>query len=187
MVVCGEAADVEEAVRAAKSLRPDVVIVDISLPTGSGLDLIKRVLARGKQPKILVHSMYDESQYAHRCLLAGARGYVTKGADPQEVIQAIRDVLAGKIHVSPELNEQILALAVGPESAPANPVETLTNRELEIFRLMGKGLTTAEIAGRLCRSVHTIQTHRENIKRKLRVRNLVELTYRAVQWVVANE
>jgi DNA-binding NarL/FixJ family response regulator len=187
MTVCGEAADVEEALRAVKSLEPDVVIVDISLRQGSGLDLIKRLAARDKHVKILVHSMHDESLYARRCLRAGARGYITKQADPRDVICAIRAVLAGKIHVSAEFSEQILAHRLGWEKPLlTDPVEMLTNRELEIFRLMGKGLTASKIAARLCRSVHTIETHRENIKRKLQIHNIAELTHRAVEWVLEN-
>lgn len=185
MVVCGEAADVRGALRLAASARPDVMIVDLVLKDGSGLDLIKELAARHSRVKSLAHSMYDESAYAVRCLQAGARGYITKASEADDFIGAIRTVLAGDIYVSEAMQEQLISRSLGRAAAgSSDPVESLTARELEIFRMTGEGLTAAQIASRLCRSIHTIETHRENVKRKLGVANLAELTRRAVEWVL---
>jgi DNA-binding NarL/FixJ family response regulator len=185
MAVCGEAAEVGEALRKIASLKPDVVIVDISLKSGDGLDLIKQLSARHKQIRTLVHSMYDESTYADRCLHAGAMGYVNKAACPSEVVKAVREVLAGDVYLSDDMSGKILRRTVGgSEQAQADPIDTLTDRQLEVFRMVGDGLTTAEIANRLHISIHTVETHRENIKRKLDVHNVSALTQRAAQWVL---
>jgi DNA-binding NarL/FixJ family response regulator len=185
MQVCGTAAGEEEAVKKVADLAPDLVIVDLSLKRGDGLELIRR-LARQRQPvRMLVHSMYDALAYAERCLRAGALGYVDKGEPPCEVVKAIREVLAGRMYLGAEVAKHMLTRAVGRGAgAAADPIETLTDRQLEVFRLLGEGLTAAEIARRLHRSVHTIESHRENIKRKLGAKNLAELACRAVEWVL---
>lgn len=187
MTVCGEAADVNDALPQIDAQRPHLAVVDISLRNSDGLELIKRLSDRGRDRlKILVHSMHDEGLYADRCLRAGAMGYISKDESPAEVIHAIRTVLAGKVYVSVKMQQQMLARRVGRQAARMDPLETLTNRELEVFRLIGEGLTTANIARRLSRSIHTIESHRENIKRKLEVDSVAELTRRAVQYMLEN-
>jgi DNA-binding NarL/FixJ family response regulator len=127
--------------------------------------------------------MYDESLYADRCLNAGAMGYLNKEADPDEVIKAIRVVFKGRVYVSPAMSEAIVRRAVGGGKAQTDPVGTLTDRQLEVFRLMGDGCSARQIAARLHISIHTVETHRDNIKRKLNVDTVAELTRRAVLWV----
>jgi DNA-binding NarL/FixJ family response regulator len=185
--VCGEAEDVADALDKVKSARPDVVIVDLSLKSGQGLELIKRIKALDLDTKMLVSSMYDESLYAERTLRAGAMGYVNKQEVSEKIIDAIRQVLDGKIYLSPRMTERLLQRAVG--AAPQlsqSPFETLTNRELEIFKMIGKGMTTRQIANELHLSVKTVETHRENIKGKLSLPNSAELSREAVQWVMEN-
>jgi DNA-binding NarL/FixJ family response regulator len=181
MAVCGRAAEVTEALRKIAELDPHLVIVDVGLRNSDGLELIKAVKHRHRSVRTLVHSMHDESFYADRCLRAGAMGYVNKEADPSEVIDAIRAVLSGRVYLSPWMTSQLLGRTVnGPSSA--HPVETLTDRQLEVFRLIAEGLTAAQIAESLFISVHTVETHRENIKRKLNVKTAGELTRLAVLW-----
>jgi DNA-binding NarL/FixJ family response regulator len=185
--VCGEAEDVAAALDKVKTARPDVVIVDLSLKSGQGLDLIKRIKALDLDTKMLVSSMYDESLYAERSLRAGAMGYVNKQEVSEKIIDAIRQVVDGKIYLSPRMTERLLQRAVG--SAPQlvqSPFETLTDRELEIFKMIGKGMTTRQIANELHLSVKTVETHRENIKGKLTLPNSAELSREAVQWVMEN-
>src|SRR5262249_7060104 len=161
--------------------------VDLSLKSGQGLDLIKKINASTDKIKTLVSSMYDESLYAERALRAGALGYVNKQEMSEKIIEAIRMVLAGKIYLSPVMTERLLHRAVGvPPDLTRNPVETLSDRELEIFRMIGNGKTTRQIAGELHLSVKTVETHRENIKGKLNIVNGAELGREAVRWVMEN-
>ena len=182
MSVCGEAADVADALQQIKVCQPDVVIVDIALKESDGLELIKAIKARHKQVRALVHSMYDEAVYAQRCLSAGALGYVNKEAAADDVIQAIRNVYQGRVHVSERVASEILGRAAGGAPSGEDPISTLTDRQLEIFRLIGQGKSAAHIAGQLHISVHTVETHRENIKRKLKVETVSELTRLAALW-----
>jgi DNA-binding NarL/FixJ family response regulator len=185
--VCGEAEDVVDAIEKVKSTRPHIVIVDLSLKSGQGLDLIKRIKALDLNTKMLVSSMYDESLYAERSLRAGAMGYVNKQEVSEKIIDAIRQVIDGKIYLSPRMTERLLQRAVG--SMPQlvqSPFETLTDRELEIFKMIGKGMTTRQIANDLHLSVKTVETHRENLKGKLNLPNSAELGREAVQWVMEN-
>jgi DNA-binding NarL/FixJ family response regulator len=187
MEICGEAADVNEALALVKTTNPDLVIVDLSLRLSHGTDLIKQVKARGEGTKMLVSSMYDESLYAERVLRAGAMGYINKQEMPEKVIEAIRQVLAGKVYLSPSMTDRLLSRAIGKTGEiERSPIEKLSNRELEIFRLIGRGLTTRQIAKDLHLSVKTVETHRENIKSKLSVSNSAELSRQAVQWVLEN-
>lgn len=186
MVVCGEAVDVTGAVSKIAETAPDVVIVDIALKDSSGLDLIKTVKTRFKKTIMLAHSMYDDQLYANRCLRAGAMGYVNKTADPREVIHAIRDVVRGYVYLNPEITSDLLSHNAPGGRARANPMDVLTDRQLEIFRLIGDGLSTSQIAARLHISVHTVETHRENIKHRLRIKSAVELNRYAVLWGAAS-
>jgi len=183
LFVCGQAADVDEALEKIRELRPDVVIVDIALKNSDGLELLKAVKSRHRRVRTLVHSMYDDSLYADRCLHAGAMGYVNKEANPDEVIKAIREILTGRVYLSPHMTSEILGRTVSGVQPRSDPIDTLTDRQLEIFRLIGSGLSAHQIADRLHISVHTVETHRENIKRKLNVETASELTRRAVLWV----
>jgi DNA-binding NarL/FixJ family response regulator len=184
--VCGEADDISPALDLVKARKPDVVIVDISLKSGNGIDLIKQLKARDPDCKILVSSMYDESLYAERALRAGAMGYVNKQEVPQKVLDAVRQVFGGKMFLSPAMTDRMLHRAVRRDDDPASPVAALSDRELEIFQLIGRGQTTRQIANALHLSVKTVESHRENIKTKLNLANSAELVRQAVQWVLSN-
>jgi DNA-binding NarL/FixJ family response regulator len=186
MSVCGTAADFKEAIQAIEETDPALVIIDISLKSSNGLDLVKAVISRFPQVRTLVHSMYDETLYADRCLRAGAQGYVNKEADPNVVIRAIREVLAGRIYLSPNMTNRILGQALHGAHLNSDPVASLTDRQLEIFRLIGDGEDVRSISQRLHISVHTVETHRENIKRKLNIDKLSDLNRQAVLWVQEN-
>jgi len=187
LTVCGESDDVADALQQISELCPDLVIVDISLKSGHGIDLVKKIRGRSSKAKMLVHSMYDESVYAERALQAGAHGYLNKQAGRETVIEAIRTILAGKTYVSPEMTERIVSGRVGSTIEPGkSPIDNLSNRELEVLQLIGEGLTTSAIADRLHLSVHTIDTYREKLKLKLNLANSAELNRYAVQWVLEN-
>ena len=187
LVVCGEAEDCEEALRKVAALHPAIVIVDISLKQGHGIDLIKEIRRRFPQMKMLVHSMYDESVYAERSLRAGALGYINKQAAREHVVEAIRQVLAGKIYVSSDIGDRMMKRSLGvPNETGESPVGTLSNRELQVLTLIGEGCSTRAIATQLNLSVHTIDTYREKLKLKLALKNSTELNRFAVQWVLEN-
>lgn len=183
--VCGEAAGATEAIEKIKELKPDLLIIDISLEDTNGIELIKRLRSQNVKAKMLVSSMHDESLYAERALRAGAQGFVNKEVATEHVINAVRKILGGGVYLSSEMTGNLLQRVVdGTDGADKSSIETLSDRELEVFERIGDGLTTREIAGKLGLSVKTIETHREHIKIKLRLRNSVELTRRAVQWVL---
>jgi DNA-binding NarL/FixJ family response regulator len=185
--VCGEAEDTSEAVACVAELHPDVVIVDLSLKTGHGLDLIKRLRAHDDGPAVLVLSMHDEALFAERALRAGALGYVNKQEAPAKVIEALRQVLAGKVYLSGTMTERLLKRAAGGAEAGVRlPGETLSDRELTVFDMIGQGLATREIAERLHLSIKTVETYREHIKAKLGLKNSAELSRHAAQWALEN-
>jgi DNA-binding NarL/FixJ family response regulator len=186
--VCGEAANIDEALQLVESARPHVAIIDIVLKSGDGLELIKRIKARNDKVRMLVWSMYGEHLYAERALRAGAMGYITKEEATDKIIEAIRQVLAGRIYVSEPLREKLLARTVGQHVEPPaeSPTNLLTDRELAVFRLIGRGATTGAIASQLGLSVHTIETYRERIKTKLGFKSGAELTRESIQWVLEN-
>jgi DNA-binding NarL/FixJ family response regulator len=187
MQVCGEAADEAEALCQVRDTCPDLVIVDLSLRRGHGLDLIERIRASHPAVKMLVVSHFDESLFAERSLRAGAMGYVNKRECQENVLQAIREVLAGRRFVSPEMTARLVAQAIeGGVSAATDPVERLSNRELEVFQLIGQGASTSSIAQQLHVSVHTVESHREKIRHKLALKNGAELTRCAIHWVLTN-
>jgi len=184
LCVCGEADDYQGALRAVAELNPDMVIVDITLKDMSGIDLIKEVRKLNRGIIMLVISMHDESLYAERALRAGARGYVVKQEASESIVQAIRQVRIGGIYVSPRMTEQMLSRFVeGPLDAVESPLKALTDREMEVFHLIGEGLGISEIGLRLHLSVKTIGTYRERIKEKLNLRNSTELLRHAFNWV----
>jgi DNA-binding NarL/FixJ family response regulator len=179
--VIGGAASVDEALEIVKAKHPDLVIIDISLKESHGLDLIGRMKERDEHARMLVWSMYDEKIYAERALRAGAMGYVNKQAPTEEVIKAIRRILAGDVYVSDGLSAFLLAR--GSKKLPREKsVAALSNRELQVFELIGQGMTTRQIARQLTVRPKTIEAHRENIKRKLHLNNSAELTRAAVLW-----
>jgi DNA-binding NarL/FixJ family response regulator len=186
--VCGEAADMAEALRLIGDTQPDVAVVDISLKTGNGLDLIKRISDRTDTIRILVWSTHSEALYAERCLRAGSLGYVNKDQATDTIVEAIRRVLEGKVYLSGETAEKMLHRAVGDshKELTRSPLDALADRELEVFRLIGEGMRTAEIAERLHLSVHTVETYRERIRRKLDLEGSPELAHFATRWVLQN-
>jgi len=184
MTVVGVAATVEEGLELAQREQPDLMVVDISLKEGHGLDLVKRVKAILPETKILVLSCYQDSLYAERALRVGALGYLNKQESNERVIEAVRMVLAEKRCVSPEITQKLLDQALDSPNGKRGSVECLSDRELEIFRMIGDGMTSGSIASGLKISIHTLDTHRENIKRKLGLRNANELTRAAVQWMI---
>jgi len=183
--VCGEAADESEAMEIVASARPDLVIIDLSLAGGSGINLIERIKAHHHDVVMLVASMHDESLFAERVLAAGALGYINKQEAPSKIIRAIHRVLDGKVYVSDKLTERLLDGLTGMPNAPGQtPMQRLSNRELEVFELIGRGMTTGKIADHLKLSTKTIETHRENIKKKLGLASGQELTRRAMHWLM---
>ena len=181
--VCCEAGSVAEALEQLTVHEPDLAIVDISLPDGNGLDLIKRMRARAPHMGVLVASMHDEDLLAERALRAGAMGYINKQEAAEQVIGAIRQILKGRIYVSEAVAERLLrSVADHGGDVQHSPVEFLSDRELEVFDLIGRGLGTGDIAERLHLSVKTIETYRANIKKKLRLKTAAELSRSAIQW-----
>lgn len=184
--VCGEAESEDQAVALVKQLKPDLVLVDISLKSGHGLELIKRIRSMDPTVRMLVISGFQESLYAERACRAGALGYLNKQESSEKMIEAIRTVLAGERFLSPEISRRLISQALGSSDRKKTPIEQLTDRELEVFRMIGEGLSTGIIANRLFLSTHTIDTHRENIKRKLTLNSAAELSRAAVQWLLEN-
>lgn len=185
MEVCGEAASKEDALEAIERLQPDVVLIDISLGDDNGIDLIKEIKNRRSQTKMLVLSMHDEMLFAERALRAGALGYVDKNQPTSDLMDAISDVLESRIHLSPRMTERVLRrMAAGGPPEEQSPLAQLSDRELQVFELIGKGLITKQIAARLGLSAKTIETYRENIKAKLNLHNSTELTREAVSWII---
>ncbi|KKL28509.1 hypothetical protein LCGC14_2374420 [marine sediment metagenome] len=183
MVVCAEADSADGALEAIERSKPHVATVDLSLKDSSGLELIKDMRIRHPEVLALVLSMRDETFYAERVLRAGARGYITKEEGTERVIEGIRAVDAGQIYVSQRVSSRLLSGFATSQSADGvRSVGRLTDRELEVFEMIGAGLTTREIAERLHLSVKTIDSHREHIKDKLQIANATELLKHAIHW-----
>jgi DNA-binding NarL/FixJ family response regulator len=187
MIVCGETDNVEDAMELIKQHEPDVAIVDLTLRESNGLELLKDLKAMGSPVKTLVLSMHDEELYAERVLRAGAMGYITKKAASAEVIAAIRKVMAGEIYVSKNVTSRILQrISSKGQNADASGIESLADRELEVFQLLGQGNNTRQIAEILKLGESTVETYRSRIKEKLQLRSSTELYLRAGQWVREN-
>lgn len=183
MQVCGQAEDTPQAISLIKQLKPEVVIVDISLKATSGMELIKDIKASFPDTLILALSMHDESLYAERTLRAGAKGYVMKSVATEKVVTAIRQILSGRIYVSEKMTAKMMRKMVG--SGPdvgTSAIERLSDRELEVFTLIGQGNSTRKIAERLHLSVKTIETYRAHIKEKLSLSDATELLQYAIRW-----
>jgi DNA-binding NarL/FixJ family response regulator len=182
--VCGEAADEPEAIRQIEQTNPDVVVVDLSLSSGHGLDLIRKIRQHSERIKVLVSTMHDESLYAERTIRAGAAGYIHKQEAPEKIIDALRQVIRGEVYLSPAVASRLLLRLRGDEPGGEEPVGRLTDRELEVFEMIGRGWTTKRIAKNLGLSHKTIEAHREKIKVKLNLKNSSEMTRYATQWVL---
>jgi len=186
--VCGEAADLSEALSLVADTQPDVAVVDISLKTGCGIDLIKRIKDRNDTVRMLVWSTHSESLYAERALRAGALGYVNKDQATDKIVEGIRRVLEGKVYLSEAMIQTILQRTVGggQEEGTRSPLDALADRELEVFRLIGQGAKTAQIAERLHLSVKTIETYRDRIRAKLDLSDGTVLAHYATNWMLEN-
>ncbi len=184
--VCGVAATEDEGVTVIAEQSPDLVLVDISLEFGNGIELIKRVRSRNRCVKFLAISAYKESLYAERALRAGALGYLNKQETNEMLIEAIRTVLRNERFLSDNLKAKLVTSALSKTPVEQEPMDRLSDRENEIFRLIGDGLTTGAIAEQLVLSTHTIDTHREHIKRKLNVGTAAELSRMAFHAMLDN-
>ena len=183
MNVCGEAEDAPGALKSVTELKPDVVIIDISLKNSDGIELTKSIKSRHSKISIIVFSVHDESLYAERALLAGAKAYLMKDAVSENIIKVIRTVLSGEIYVSNAVSKKFLHKIAGDKAGTTKtPIENLSNREFEIFRLIGEGYKASQIAKQLHLSTKTIDTYRSRIKEKLNLDNATELLQYAIKW-----
>lgn len=182
--VCGEAGDAAEALRLVEQCKPNLVLTDITLPDKNGIELLKDILALHPACSAIVISMHDESLYAERVLRAGGRGYIMKQEGGKKIMEGIRKVLGGQIAVSDKMSAKILEIFSGRRPDSNNGlVENLTDREFEVFQLIGKGMDSKQIASQLHLSPKTIDVHRSNIKAKLKITSMTELIRYAVRWV----
>ena len=181
-----EGADnVTDAFQQVQEIRPDMVLVDISLKDSHGIELISQIKEFDERIKMLVWSMFDEKIYAERTIRAGAMGYICKQEPISNVLEAIRNILQGNMYLSPHMTNHILRRMAGGEVG-RDPIAALSNREIEVFQMLGRGMTTKSIAKKLGVSPKTIEAHRERIKTKLNLKNASELNCQAVQWVLEN-
>ena len=186
--VCCEAGDVEQAMKKIPEYSPDIAVVDISLGQSSGIRLIEAISLKYPKLSVLTLSMHDESLYAERCLRAGAKGYIMKSEPPEKVIFALRRILDGEIYVSNKLGARLLhKLVTNDDNVYSSPVERLSNRELEVFQLIGQGLKTRTIAEQLNLSVKTIETYIDHIKKKMNFEDSRSLFLHAVQWSMGED
>lgn len=183
--VCGQAEDAHEAMQAIRKLQPDLVIVDISLKDTSGMELIKDLKIQRPDLPVLTLSMHDEEVYGERALRAGAKGYIMKQEATEKVVTAIRRVLAGEVYVSNGMAARMVSRLVGggERKKAGSPLDSLSDRELEVFRFIGEGFSTREMAEKLHLSVKTIETYRAHLKDKLGLQDAGELLRAAIQWV----
>jgi len=187
MMVCGHAEDATGAYSAIAAQRPDVVVLDISLNGPDGLSVLKEIRAGDPTLPVLILSMHDESIYAERALRAGANGYIMKQEATERVLEAIRRIRAGEVYVSDRISKRLLRQIVNGPATGKSPIEALTDRELAVFRLIGKGHGTREIADDLQISVKTVETYHAHIKEKLSLKNARELVQHAFQWVSSQD
>ncbi len=186
MEICGGAESLAEAMQEIEKTCPDLILVDISLKDSHGIELIAAVKERFRHVKMLVWSMFDEKLFAERALRAGGSGFINKQEPIEKVLVAIRQVLRGELYLSPQMTNLLLRRVGKGDHLDEDPVRSLTNRELEVFQMIGKGLTTQQVASGLDISRKTVEAHREKIKVKMNLRNAAELTRYAVQWVLEN-
>lgn len=181
--VCGEAGSAREGLEAVEIFKPDLVVIDLTLPDKNGLELLKDIQAMHPGTLCLVLSMHDENMYGERALRAGARGYIMKEAAADHLITAARKVLSGGIYVSENIASKMLEQVTGQRARPASGIETLTDRELEVLEMIGQGVATKIIAEKLCISARTVEAHRAHIKEKLAIQDGAALVRHAVKWV----
>lgn len=184
MEICGEAEGASAAIQVAREREPDLAIIDLLLKDGSGLEVCKHLASMRPGLRMLIVSARDEELYAERSLHAGAHGFVSKEEAPDRLVEAIRAVRSGRVWVSERMTERLVGRVQQRADPSQSPVESLSDRELEVFELIGRGLTTQEIAARLHLSPKTVESYRENLKRKLNLRNSIQLTRCAVQWLL---
>ncbi len=184
--ICGEAATASEALEKIRALTPDLAVIDLSLEEGSGLELIKDIRYNDETIRLIVASMHDEDIFAERVMKAGAQGYVNKNEPAQRFIDAIRTVLKGNIFLSDRLSDRIMRRAIGQTNGETttSPLDTLTDRELQVLEMIGQGMKTRDIADQLHLSIKTIDTYREHLKVKLSLKSGNELVHYAVAWVL---
>lgn len=184
LAVCGEAGNPSEALQAIAKTKPDVILTDLTMPGRSGLEFVKDIIASQPGLVVLVVSMHDEVVYAERALRAGARGYIMKEAGGEALLAAIRRVLGGEVYVSPRMSARILeGLSARKPRGSSSPIEKLSDREFEVFQLIGQGKSTRDIAEQLHLSSKTVDVHRSHIKEKLELTDVTALIRHAVRWV----
>jgi DNA-binding NarL/FixJ family response regulator len=181
--VSGEATNISGALRQVETDPPDVAVIDISLDGDNGIELVEEIKAKWPSVKILVSSIHDEKVFAGRALRAGAMGYICKREDLGKIVAAIHQILRGEIYLSSDMTTRLLRRAAVGQSLDRDPVETLSNRELQVFEMIGQGMTTVQIARKLDVSPKTIESHRKQIKAKMNLQNSAQLTRSAFQWV----
>jgi len=187
MKVSGEADNIRDGFALIKQTRPSIAIIDITLKGSSGLELLKDLRVHGIGVPVLVLSMHDESLYAERALRAGAGGYVTKHEASENLMLAIREVLNGEIYLKPRFMSRMMGRMMAVRDASAQPIDRLADRELEVFQLIGRGLTTREIGAQLGLGITTVDTYRTRIKEKLNLENAARLRSEASRWVQLHE
>jgi DNA-binding NarL/FixJ family response regulator len=185
--VCGQAEAAHSATQAVESLDPDIVVLDISLGGPDGLEVLKQLRAQEARVPILILSMHDQSIYAERALRAGANGYIMKQEATDLVLTAIRRILDGQVYVTEQVAGLILKQFARGIGAPRSPLDSLTDRELEVFRLIGEGFTTRAIALTLHLSVKTVESYQAHLKEKLALRNARELQHHAIEWAISQK
>ena len=188
MMVSGEADNIRDGLALIKQNRPSIAIVDITLKGSSGLELLKELRAAGIEVPVLILSMHDESLYAERALHAGARGYLTKHEASEDVMVAIRQILRGDIYLNPSFMSQLASrMMTGSDDAVAQPIDRLADRELEVFELIGRGLSSRQIGEQLGLGITTVDTYKTRIKEKLNLENMSRLRSAASRWVQQHE
>jgi len=187
LMVCGEAETADAVLPAIRQLQPAIAVIDLSLGHDSGIELIKNIRLQHPDLPLLVLSMHDESLYAERALRACAKGYIMKQEAPEKVIIAIRQVLQGAIYVSDAMKAKLLNKIIDSREKKSSPIELLSDRELQVFKLLGSGLGTRQVADSLHVSIKTVEAYRANIKEKLNLKGSAELVQHAIHWVLSGE
>jgi len=186
--VCGEADDAHEALKAVAELKPDIVVVDISLKNSDGIELTKTIKSKYPKLPVVVLSVHDESVYAERALIAGAKAYLMKDAVSENIVKAIRTVLSGEIYVSNTISKKFLHKIAGDKvDTNKTTIEKLSDREFEVFRLIGEGYKPSQIAKKLHLSVKTIETYRGRLKEKLNLNSAIEILQYAIKWAKSQD
>ncbi len=187
LTVVGEADNIRDGLALIREKLPGIAIVDITLKGSSGIELLKNLRAEGIEVPVLILSMHEESLYAERALRAGARGYVTKHEASENVLVAIREVLHGEIYLNPRFMSRVMSRMMGNRGESKQPIDRLADRELEVFELIGRGLTSREISAKLGLGITTVDTYRTRIKEKLNLENAARLRFEASRWVRERE